>query len=40
LNKNMYNEQTKYYRIDRVVDVDSEQDYKKYIETYEHKDQD
>lgn len=39
LNKNMYNEQTKYYRIDRVVDVDSEQDYKNYIKTYEHKDQ-
>jgi hypothetical protein len=39
LNKNMYNEETKYYNIPRVVDVDSEQDYNQYIEKYEHKDQ-
>lgn len=39
LNKNMYNEETKYYSIPRVVDVDSEQDYNQYIETYEYKDQ-
>lgn len=33
LNKNMYNSRTIYYNIDRVVDVDSETDYKQYINT-------
>ena len=32
LGKNMYNKNTLYHSIDRVVDVDSELDYKQYIE--------
>lgn len=31
LGKNMYNKRTKYYRIDRVIDVDTEEDFKNYI---------
>lgn len=33
LGKNMYNKQTKYYPIDRVMDIDSESDYKLYIKS-------
>lgn len=33
LNKNMYNSNTKYFSVDRVIDVDHEHDYKQYITT-------
>jgi len=30
LNRNMYNEDTQYFSIDRTIDVDSEKDYEKF----------
>lgn len=33
LNKNMYNEDTQYYSIERTIDVDCESDYNMYIES-------
>lgn len=35
LGRNMYNKNTKYYPIERVIDVDSETDYKNFINIYE-----
>lgn len=35
LNANLYNNDTKYYPIERVIDVDSEKDYKQFIKTNE-----
>lgn len=32
LNKNMYNNNTRYYSIDRVVDIDSEQDFNLFVD--------
>lgn len=40
LGRNMYNTKTRYYSIDRVVDVDSVNDYNNFKDIYEHQDQD
>ena len=38
LNRNMYNINTQYYNIERVIDVDHESDYKQFLKNHEYKD--